>query len=133
MRAAVVAAFHYFLAVFGAGFLLGPIRVLVLEPRLGPFAAVLVETPLLMAVIVIAARVVPRYAGVAQRLAPLLAVGFGALALQQIADVTVGYTLRGLSLTDQLRRLASPEGAIYVALLFAFALMPALVNRRSPS
>ncbi len=130
MRAVAATAFLYFLAAFGAGFLLGPIRVLVLEPRLGAVAAVLIEAPLLLAVIVVAARVVPRLLGVPPRLGPLLSVGFGALALQQIADVTVGYALRGLGLKEQLARLATPEGAIYVALLLAFALMPALVNRR---
>jgi len=130
MRAASAAALFYFLAVFGAGFMLGPIRVLVVEPRLGAFAAVLLEAPLLLAAIVVAARFVPRLAGVPPRPGPLLGVGFGALALQQIADISVGYALRGLGLTEQLARLATPEGAIYGALLLAFALMPALVNRR---
>jgi hypothetical protein len=40
----------------------------------------------------------------------MLAIGFGALALQQAADFVVGTALRGLSATDQLARLATPEG-----------------------
>jgi hypothetical protein len=39
--------------------------------------------------------------------------------------------LRGISAADQFARLASPEGAIYAALLVLFALMPAIVNRIS--
>ena len=54
------AAVLYFLLVFGVGFLLGPIRVLFLEPRLGPVAAVLCEAPLLLLAIYLAARWVPR-------------------------------------------------------------------------
>jgi hypothetical protein len=42
------AALLYFLAVFGAGFALGPIRVLWLEPRLGVVAATLCEAPFLL-------------------------------------------------------------------------------------
>jgi hypothetical protein len=41
------AAFLYFLAVYAAGFLFGTVRVLLLEPRMGPFAAVLCEAPFL--------------------------------------------------------------------------------------
>ena len=126
----VAAALLYFLGVFGVGFLLGPVRVLLLEPRIGTFAAVLIEAPLLLAAIVIAARFVPALTGVAPAHGPLLAVGGLALMLQQIADVTVGVMMRGLGPNEQLARFATPEGVVYAALLLAFALMPALVCRR---
>ena len=51
MRAAAV----YFALVFGAGFLLGPIRVLFLEPRVGLRAAELTELPLMIVAITFAA------------------------------------------------------------------------------
>lgn len=126
----VAAALLYFLGVFGVGFLLGPIRVLLLEPRFGAFAAVLIEAPILLAAIVIAARFVPALTGVAPARGPLLAVGGLALMLQQVADITVGVALRGLGPKEQLERFATPEGVVYAALLLAFALMPALVGRR---
>jgi hypothetical protein len=59
----------------------------------------------------------------------MLAIGFGALVLQQAADLVVGTALRGISATEQWARLASPQGAIYAALLLLFALMPAIVDR----
>lgn len=123
------AAVLYFLIVFGVGFLLGPIRVLVLEPRVGQLAAVLVEAPFLIAAIVLAARWVPRWCGTAPTTASLLGVGFGALVLQQIADFLVGLTLRGIGPAEQLARFATLEGAIYAGLLLLFALMPLLANR----
>ena len=46
----------YFLMVFGVGFLLGPMRVYLLEPRLGETMATLCEAPFLLIVIVLAAR-----------------------------------------------------------------------------
>jgi hypothetical protein len=123
------AAAIYFLAVFSAGFLLGPIRVLLLEPRIGAVAATLCEAPLLLIAMVVAARWAPRLAGSTTSLAGMLAVGIGALALQQAADLMVGMLLRGLSAQQQFARLATPEGAIYAVLLALFALMPAMVNR----
>jgi hypothetical protein len=80
-------------------------------------------------VMVVAARWAPRLAGMTTSLARMLTVGMGALVLQQAADLLVGTLLRGLSAQQQLARLATPEGAIYAALLALFALMPALVNR----
>jgi hypothetical protein len=118
------AAAIYFLAVFSAGFLLGSIRVLLLKPGIGAVAATLCEAPLLLIVMVVAARWAPRLAGMTTSLARMLTVGMGALVLQQAADLLVGTLLRGLSAQQQLARLATPEGAIYAALLALFALMP---------
>ena len=125
----VSAALLYFLAVFGAGFALGPIRVLWLEPRLGVVAATLCEAPFLLLAMIAAAYWIPRIVSISAGTGAMLAMGLGALALQQAADFAVGTALRGISATDQWARLASPEGAIYAALLVVFALMPAVVNR----
>jgi hypothetical protein len=125
------AAVLYFLAVFGAGFVLGPIRVLWLEPRLGVVAATLCEAPFLLLAMIAAAYWIPRLIRLAAGIGAMLAMGLGALALQQGADFVVGTALRGISATDQVARLTSPEGAIYAALLVLFALMPAIVNRIS--
>ena len=124
-----LAAALYFLATFSVGFLLGPIRLLLLEPRIGAFAATLCEAPLLLIAMAAAARWTPRLAGLTISPGGMLAVGIGALALQQAADLLVGMLLRELSAQQQFARLATPEGAVYAALLALFALMPALVNR----
>lgn len=131
MMRIVAAAGLYFLIVFGVGFLLGPIRVLWLEPRIGTLAAVLCETPFLLAAMVIASRFALHLVRLEPRNSALLCVGVVALAMQQIADVTVGVALRGISLGEQLARFATAEGAIYAALLVLFAIMPVLTNRHS--
>jgi len=46
----------YFALVFGAGFVLGPIRILWVVPRLGTRMAELMETPIMFVVILVAAR-----------------------------------------------------------------------------
>ena len=52
LKAAVV----YFALVFGTGFVLGPIRILFLVPRFGVRVAELMEFPVMLVVIVLAAR-----------------------------------------------------------------------------
>jgi len=59
MRVAL-AILLYFGVVFGAGFLLGPIRVVWLEPRLGLIVATACEAPFLLMAMLVAARWVPR-------------------------------------------------------------------------
>jgi hypothetical protein len=120
----------YFGIVFAAGFLLGPIRVLWLEPRVGPTVAVLCETPFLLAAMALAARWVPSAAHLRRDFSSLAVIGLGALALQQVADLAVGVGLRGLSPADQLAQFGTPAGSIYAGALVAFAAMPVLINWR---
>ena len=53
----------YFAIVFVVGFLLGPVRILVLEPLVGPTLAVACEAPILVAVMIASSRWLPRAAG----------------------------------------------------------------------
>jgi hypothetical protein len=131
MRTAA-AALLYFAIVFGTGFVLGPIRVLWLEPQVGPVLASICEAPFLIAAMVLSARWVPGAVGLNRNLASLSLMGAGALALQQMADIIVGLTLRGMPLSEQYAQFATPQGLVYAALLIAFALMPVVVSRRSP-
>jgi hypothetical protein len=130
MQIAAAAAL-YFAIVFGAGFLLGAVRVLWLEPRVGPIVAVLCEAPCILTVIVTAARWVPRVMKLQRRLSALLLMGIGALLLQQLADLVVGIALRGNSPAGQLDQFTRPEGKIYLLLLLAFAIMPLALNQKS--
>jgi hypothetical protein len=124
------AALLYFGIVFGVGLLLGPIRVLWLEPQVGPAIAVACETPFLLAAMLLAARRVPSALHLRRSFSALATMGIGALLLQQAADLVVGVGLRGLSPTEQLAQFATPAGRIYAAALIAFAAMPLLVNWR---
>jgi hypothetical protein len=127
----VLTASLYFLAIFAVGFMLGPIRVLLLEPRFGPVIAVLCEAPFLVMAFVLAARWSPRAARVALDAGSMLLVGIVALIMQQLAEFAVGAVLRGLSVSEQLAQLSTPQGVIYVLLLIIFAAMPFLVSRFS--
>ena len=126
----LAAAVLYFLLVFGMGVVLGPIRVLWLEPRLGTTAAVLCEAPVLLLTMIFAARFVRHWLRLPAEIMALAEVGLGALALVVIADVIVGIFARGITWADQLAYLSSAAGRIYLLLLCAFAAMPLLVMGR---
>jgi hypothetical protein len=121
-------ALLYFALVFGAGFLLGPIRILLIEPYLGPVAATLCEAPIMIAVTIFAAWWTPQTTGLNRRPRALVLVGLIALIFQQVSDLAVGVLLRGMSATGMLSHFATPEGAIYAALVVLFAAMPWLVH-----
>ncbi len=69
----------FFAFCFTAGAILGPIRVTALEPSIGATAAVAIEAPIMLAVMVLAARAVLSR----QRCADPVAVGLIGLALKR--------------------------------------------------
>jgi hypothetical protein len=114
----------YVAIVFAAGFAFGTV------PKLGETLATLCEAPFLLIVMVLAARWLPARLGLTPAIGPLAALGVGALVLQQLTDVALGSLLRGMTLGEQLAHLTTPAGAIYLALVVAFAAMPVLTNWR---
>jgi hypothetical protein len=105
-------------------------RVLWLEPLVGPTVAVACEASFLIAAMVPAARWVPFAVRLRRDFPSLALMGLGALVLQQVADLVAGVALRGMSPGDQLAQLGTPAGRIYATALVAFAAMPPLVNWR---
>jgi hypothetical protein len=126
LRAAAV----YFAIVFAVGLALGPVRVLWLEPWIGATLAVLCEAPLLIFAMIFGARAAPTWARVEGGWLAHLAIGLIALALQQVADLAVGFGLRGMTLSDQIAYLATPPGVIYAVTLVVFALTPLIAYLR---
>ena len=126
------ATFLYFAIVFGAGFVLGPIRVLALEPRLGNAVAVLCEVPFLLLSMWLAAQFAPRRLGIEPDIGAMLAMGLGACALVAAAEIGVGLLVRGVAWGDQLAIFATAGGQIYLVFVGIFALMPTLANALGP-
>jgi hypothetical protein len=120
----------YFVLVFGAGFVLGPIRVLWLVPRVGERIAELAELPIMCVVIVAAARWVVRRFSVAAMPADRLVMGGVALAFTLAAEFGLVLQLRGLSLQEYFASRDPVSGTAYYLMLGVFALMPLLVRRR---
>ena len=119
------AAGFYFLLVFSAGFMLGTVRVLFIVPAIGERAAELLETPLMVLVVALAARfIVRRYAGSIQGSPQWLHVGAMALACMLTADVGVGVALRGMTVWQALFERDPWSGTAYYLALGFLALAP---------
>ncbi len=120
----------YFALVFGAGFVLGPIRILWVVPRFGARMAELMETPIMFVVTIVAARWIVRRLAVPS--APSNRVGMGcvALGLLLVAEFTLVLWLRGLSISEYLANRDPVSGTVYYAMLGVLAIMPLLVVRR---
>jgi hypothetical protein len=120
----------YFALVFGAGFVLGPIRVFWVVPRFGVRMAELMEAPIMFAVIIVAARWIVRRLTVPPASSSRLGMGFIALGLLLVAEIILGYLLWGLSVTELIASRDPVSGSVYYALLGVFAVMPLLVAQK---
>lgn len=126
------AALVYFALVLGAGFVMGMIRIPILVPRIGERWAELAEMPIMAAVIYGAARyILRRFPGVASE-GRALAAGWLALAMTVAAELGMAVLLQEQTLSAYIRGRDKVSGAVYVALLLVFAVMPRLLLMRPP-
>ena len=124
-------AIVYFLLVFGAGFVLGPIRILLVVPHVGIRAAELMEAPIMLMVIIAASRwIARRFPGTAE-LPSRLAVGVLSLALMLGAELSLAHALRGISVREYLSNRDPVSGTVYYALLVVLAVLPAYWNNHA--
>ena len=128
MGPAIKAGLCYFALTFGAGFLLGPLRILVLVPRVGVRAAELAELPVMIAVMWLAARWTIRRFHVPFSTTLRLAIGAIASALLLAAEFSLVLPLRGLTLEQYFATRDPVSGTAYYASLVLLALMPLIVS-----
>ena len=124
------AGVFYFALVFGAGFVLGPIRLLWVVPRFGTRMAELMETPIMFAVTMVAARWIVRRLGLPSTTLSRLGMGLVALGLMVVAEFTLVLWLRGLSISEYLSSRDPVSGTVYYVMVALFAVMPLLVARK---
>jgi hypothetical protein len=84
----------YFAVVFGAGFVLGPMRILWAVPRLGTRVAELLEAPIMFVVTIVAARWIVRRFAVPPT--PSSRLGMGGIAFSSM-DANRGVYARALA------------------------------------
>lgn len=122
----------YFVTTFACGALLGPIRVMVIEPRMGPTLAVLCEAPLMLgASYLIAGWVLRKLARSCcgfRNLSTADGLVMGGLALVMLigAECTLAVTVRGQSVAQCGSRLVEGPGLVAAGLFLGFALMPSV-------
>ena len=120
----------YFALVFGAGFVLGPIRILWVVPRFGTRMAELMETPIMFVVSIVAARWIVHRLAVPSVPSSRLGMGFVAPGLMLVAEFGFVLWLRRLSIREYLATRDPVSRTVYYVMLGVFAIMPLLVARR---
>lgn len=126
---AIKAGLAYFALVFGAGFVLGVLRVILLVPQLGERTAELAEMPIMLVVILISARFVVRHFGVPHSMPARLGSGLLALVLLLTAELALAVILQERSLADYVSSRDPVSGSVYLAMLGLFALMPSFIEK----
>lgn len=120
----------YFGLVFGAGFLLGALRVTLIVPRIGARAAELAETPLMLLVCAAAATWVLRRHPQIRSAGASLATGGLAVAFLLVAEFGVGVWLMHLP-PDRVFIKEDPLLAVaFYGALALTALLPFLLRSR---
>lgn len=120
----------YFILVFGVGFILGPIRLLLVVPRFGTRMAELMETPIMIVVIIVAARWIVRHYAVPPTPSYRLGMGFIALGLLLVAEFSLVLWLRGMLISEYFATRDLVSGTAYYVSLGVFGIMPLLVERK---
>ncbi len=123
--ATAYASLAYFGIVFGVGFVLGVMRTLWLVPAVGHRVAELIEAPLMLGVIVLAARFIATRCASRE----LIAVGFMSACLVIGLDIIVGVALRQMSIREIFMDRDIVTGTVYYLLIGAFAVAPYLMSK----
>ena len=126
---ALGAATAYFAAAMAAGVILGTVRVLWVEPRLGTRVAEILELPLLLALCALASRRIVRSFALPARGPTRALVGLGALSMLLACELTLVLGWRGIELDDYVASRDPVAAAAYLAALGVFAALPVWVGR----
>ena len=124
----IKAGVAYFGLVFGAGFVLGSIRVPFLVPRVGERVAELVEMPFMFVVVLVAARFICRRFSLPGNVQTRLGAGLLALGLLLAGEVLT-VSIQGRTLGEYVASRDLVSGIAYLAMLALFAVMPLILAR----
>jgi hypothetical protein len=121
---AAKAGLSYFLLVFAAGFILGTIRVLLLVPAVGEWAATLIELPVILAIAWFVCGLAIRRYAVSPQVSARFAMGAIALVLLLAAEILLAILLFGEGPILYATRRMEPAGLSGLAGQLCFALFP---------
>jgi hypothetical protein len=119
----------YFALVFTAGWILGPVRELLVIPLVGQTAGLLLEAPVMILVMISAARWVIQKLRIPSAMMSRLTIGLIGLGFLMIAEVAGTLCVRRLSLAEYVVTFGSVSGAISLLLFLLYVVMPLFVNR----
>jgi hypothetical protein len=121
----------YSLLVFVAGFLMGTLRVLLIEPAVGETVAVLLEMPVMLAIAWLASRRAIALFAMPARLRLRLVMGGLAFALLMLAEIGVSVLAFQRTIGEHFQAYVTAPALLGLAGQIAFALFPAAQLRPS--
>jgi hypothetical protein len=121
-------ALLYSSLAFAAGFVLGPVRMFILAPRVGAVVAVLIEAPLILTASFFIARWVLRRFATGASVRQRLTIGVVAFVMLMATEFMMSIAL-GVGQRAYLVSLFAPAGAIGLVGQVLFAFIPLLVRR----
>jgi hypothetical protein len=121
----------YFASVFAVGFALGTLRVLFIAPQTGELAAVLIETPFMLAASWLLCGVWIKRFGVPAATGQRFIMGAFAFGLLMAAEMLLGGYGFGRSFAESLAAYKTAPGAIGLAAQALFGLFPLVRSRLS--
>ena len=123
----IQAGLAYFVLVFGAGFMLGVIRVPFLVPRLGERIAELIEMPFMFVIVLFSARFIVRRFALPATTSARLSVGLLALGLALVAEILLAVVIQKQSFGEYIASRDPVSGTVFLLMLVLFALMPFII------
>lgn len=127
MKHIVLCGCIYFMAVFFAGFILGIMRVLLLEPVLGDRWSEIIEAPLMIVVIFSVSFYIHHHMLIKKSLDAFL-VGAIAITLMLAAETIVMLHVRKLTWQQYFETRDPIAGIIYAILLIIFTICPLITS-----
>jgi hypothetical protein len=127
---AALTGLAYFAVVFAAGFVLGALRVFLLIPWVGEFAAVLIELPVILLVAWVACGRLVEAFDVPSQLAPRLVMGGVAFLTLMGAELGLSVLAFGRTVADHLAQYHEAHALLGLAGQVVFGLFPATQLRR---
>jgi len=124
MVVAAQAGTVYALIVFGVGFVLGTVRVLLIVPRLGETTAVILETPLMLAASWYVCRWCVERLDVPRTITSRSIMGVVAFGVLMLAELALALLAFGRPFAEQFGVYVTGAGAIGFAGQVIFALFP---------
>jgi len=121
------AGLSYFALVLGAGIVLGAVRVPLLVPRLGVRVAELLEMPVMLLVILLAARFVARRFELPRSVRERVTGGLLALAWLVCTELVLALGFHGQSPAQFVASRDPVSGGVFLVMLGVYAAMPYLL------
>ncbi len=126
----LIAGTVYFLTLFALGFALGTIRVVIVAPIVGAFAAVFAEVPIMLTVAFFMSGWTIRRWNVPGAAAIRWAMVLWFLMLLFVFETFLGAILFSRTVADQWATLFTPAGTLGLSAQVIAALLPVFVERK---